>query len=344
MVSRRITPRLRRTLLAGLVAAAVAAPLSGMAGPGSVPAPEPVAQAPLAVGGVGALDGRYAASRNGILAAERMADAYGDKQRAAALQAMADPSRHFLSFDGRDGGRTVEVFGDLAHADRIAVLVPGSDTNLDSYERLRAGAAALEQQAGGDAAHTAVIAWLGYATPATVSPEVLTAGLADQAAPQLDKFVGELQQLKPGARTSLVCHSYGSVVCARAASGLDVADLVLYGSPGVGSDAGNVTALHTKATVWAGRGGKDWVANVPHLRLPILFTTVGLGADPVAPGFGARIFQAGDADHSGYLKPGSLALRSIAAIVTGAADASSTSHSTSHSTALTTNGQEAQHA
>ncbi|WP_037607121.1 alpha/beta hydrolase [Streptacidiphilus rugosus] len=321
MVSRPISPRLRRTLAAGLVAVAVAAPLAGMAGPDAVPAPDPVAQAPLAVGGVGALDARYAASRAGVLAAERTADAYGDRQRAAALRTMADPARHFLSFDGRDGGRTVEVFGDLAHARRVAVLVPGSDTNLDSYERLRAGAVALEQQAGGDAAHTAVVAWLGYPTPATVSPEVLTDGLADRAAPQLDAFVGQLHQLLPQARTSLVCHSYGSVVCARAAGGLAAADIVLYGSPGVGGDAGTVAGLHTRAAVWAGRGAKDWIADVPHVRVPLLFTTVGLGADPTAPGFGAHLFPAGDADHSTYLQPGSLSLRSIAAIVTGAADA-----------------------
>jgi hypothetical protein len=40
----------------------------------------------------------------------------------------------------------------------------------------------------------------------------------------------------------------------------------------------------------------------------------------VSRGFGARIFAAGSGGHSDYLKPGSVPLRSIAAIVSGAAD------------------------
>ncbi|MEY9848777.1 hypothetical protein ABH940_005881 [Streptacidiphilus sp. BW17] len=320
MAQHFLGPRARRTLAGALLAAAVVVPLAGAAQASDVPAPVPGVQPPLANGGVAALGARYAASRADIQAAERFADAAGDPTRAAELRVLAGPSRHFLSFDGRDGGRTVEVLGDLAHARRIAVLVPGSDTNLDTYERFHADAAALEQAAGGDATHTAVVAWLGYQTPETVSPAVLTVGRANQAAPQLVSFVRQLQRLEPDARTTLACHSYGSVVCARAASGLHVADLVLYGSPGVGSDASTVAGLHTTATVWAGRSSGDWIADVPHVRVPLGFTTLGLGTDPVAPGFGARIFAAGSGTHSQYLSPGSPALRSIAAIVSGTAD------------------------
>lgn len=314
-------PRARRALAGALLAAAVVVPLAGAAQASDVPAPAPSGRPPLTNGGVAALDARYAASRADILAAAQYADTAGDPTRATELRVLAQQSRDFLSFDGRDGGRTVEVLGDLAHARRIAVLVPGSDTNLDTYERFHADAAALEQAAGGDATHTAVVAWLGYATPETVSPTVLTDDRADQAAPQLVAFVRQLQQLEPGARTTLACHSYGSTVCALAASGLHVADLVLYGSPGVGSDAATVADLHTSATVWAGRSSGDWIADVPHVRVPLGFTTLGLGTDPVSPGFGARIFAAGSGTHSQYLKPGSQALRSIAAIVSGAADA-----------------------
>ena len=162
-----------RTLLAALVAASVAVPVSGAARPSAVPAPAPVALAPLRSPGPGALAERYAVNRDSIRAAERMAEGHGDRARADALRVMAGPARQFLSFDGRDGGRTVEVFGDLARADRIAVLVPGSDTNLDRYERLRAGATALRQELGG---RSAVVAWLGYETPATMSTRVADPG------------------------------------------------------------------------------------------------------------------------------------------------------------------------
>jgi hypothetical protein len=39
----------------------------------------------------------------------------------------------------------------------------------------------------------------------------------------------------------------------------------------------------------------------------------------VAPEFGAEVFDAGDAGHSDYLRPGSVSLRSITAIVDGTA-------------------------
>jgi hypothetical protein len=305
----RLRGRLRRALLGVLVAASVAVPVAGAARPAAVPSPAPSALPPLTAATPAALDARYAAHRADIRAAERMAAGHGDRRRAAALRGMAGPGRQFLSFDGRDGGRSAEVFGDLSRATRIAVLVPGSDTSFDRYGRLRAGAVALRHQLG---QRGAVVAWLGYETPGTVSPEVLTAGLADRAAPGLASFVGELATAAPRARISLLCHSYGSLVCARAASG-PAADIVLYGSPGVAADS--VGQLHTRATVWAGRGAHDWIGGVPHVRIPLLFTTVGLGTDPVSKGFGARNFDAGDGGHSDYLKPGSVSLRSLARIV-----------------------------
>ncbi|MFE3325210.1 alpha/beta hydrolase [Streptomyces sp. NPDC059176] len=304
-----------RALIASLVVASVALPLAGASGPSAVPAPVPPALAPLKAATPAALTERYADNRDGIRAAEHTAAGHGDLRRAAALRAMASPARQFLSFDGRDGGRTAEVFGDLSTAERIAVLVPGSDTGLDTYGRLRAGAAALHDELG---ARSAVIAWLGYRTPHTIGPDVLTPGRAEDAAPPLRSFVAELAALRPGARTSLVCHSYGSVVCGRAAAGdgvAGVAAIVLYGSPGAGAD--DVAALNTTATVWVGRATADWIDEVPHGHVRLPFADVGLGADPVSPEFGARPFDAGDGGHSDYLEPGSVPLRNIALIVAG---------------------------
>ncbi|WLW53354.1 alpha/beta hydrolase [Streptomyces sp. YU58] len=308
-------------MLAAVIAAAVVVPLSAAARP-EIPAPTPAVSGHVTVA---TLDDAYAANRANAAEAARMADAHGDRGRAAADRAMADPARRFLTFDGRGSGRAAEVFGDLAHADRVAVLVPGSDTSLDTYDRFRATAVhlrdELRQQAlasghTGSGPRTAVVAWLGYETPGTVSTTVLTPDRAEQAAPRLREFVRQLRALAGGeARLSLVCHSYGTVVCARAAGGLDVDDLALVGSPGTGFDT--VAGLHTRARVWAARGSDDWVGEVPHVEAELFGTTVGFGTDPVSPAFGAHVFAAGDGGHSDYFTPGSVSLTNLARIVLG---------------------------
>ncbi|KAA9379782.1 hypothetical protein F5972_09065 [Microbispora cellulosiformans] len=302
----------RRRLLAALVTASLAVPVIGAARPEAVPAPVPPPLPPLRAATPTALADRYAATRGAVEAAMRAAAARGHRWRAAMLRAMADPARHFLSFDSRDGGRAAEMFGDLARADRIAVIVPGSGTGLDTYGLLRGGSMRLQRALGN---RGTVVAWLGYRTPSTVSLAAATPGLADEAAPALRAFVRDLAGLKPAARVSLLCHSYGAVVCGRAVHGLDVADVVLYGSPGAGVD--DTAAMGTRAAVWAARGTGDWVGRLPHAAVRLPFGTVGLGADPVDPRFGARIFAAGDGGHSDYLNDGSPALAAVARIVSG---------------------------
>lgn len=245
-----------------------------------------------------------------------MAAAEGDDRRAAADRAMADPDRSFLTFDGRGEGQATEVFGDLAHADRIAVLVSGSDTTLDTYDRFRATALNLHRQLTRDApnSRTAVVSWLGYRTPRTVSTTVLTTDRADQAAPHLREFIRQLHAVTGReAHVTLVCHSYGTVVCGRAAAGLAVSDIALIGSPGTGADS--AADLRTPARVWAARGDDDWVGGVPHVSADLFGTTVGFGTDPVSPAFGAHVFAAGDVGHSDYFSPGSASLANLARIV-----------------------------
>ncbi|CAL2055435.1 MULTISPECIES: alpha/beta hydrolase [Streptomyces] len=309
----RLAHRTRRTVVAALLAAALTVPLSAAARP-RVPAPAPAALPPLTPA---TLATAYAANRADATRAARMAAAHGDSRRAAADRAIGSTRRQLLAFDGRGAGLVTEVLGDLAHAGHIAVLVPGSDTSLDTYPRFHRAAAALYEAANrGPGPRTAVVAWLGYRTPATISTTVATTTRADEAAPQLRGFIRQLRAVAAaGVHLSLVCHSYGSVVCGRAARGLDVADIALVGSPGTG--AGDVAALGTRARVWAARGGDDWVADVPHVRVDLLLATVGLGADPVSRDFGARVFDAGPADHSGYFTPGSASLANLARITRG---------------------------
>ncbi|MFI7005985.1 alpha/beta hydrolase [Streptomyces sp. NPDC050145] len=307
--------RIRRALLAALVTGAVAVPVSAAAHP-DIPAPPPARTGSVTAG---SLDTTYDANRDVAREAARMATEYGATGRARELREMASTGRTFLHFDARGSGRAVEVFGDLTRARRIAVLVPGSDTSLDTYDRFRAGALALRDRLG---ARAAVVAWLGYATPDTVGPAVTTTGRAEEAAPRLVDAVRELRLLRtdgPRPSVTLLCHSYGSVVCGRAAGALRgpaaVSDLVLVGSPGTGAD--RVSELGTRARVWAARGDGDWISHVPHVSAGFFGTTVGFGADPVSPGFGARVFSAGDGGHSDYFRPGTPSLAAMTRIVLG---------------------------
>jgi hypothetical protein len=52
---------------------------------------------------------------------------------------------------------------------------------------------------------------------------------------------------------------------------------------------------------------------VPKVRI----LGAGFGADPAAPGFGARRFATGSGGHSGYLSPGGVSLRNLALIALG---------------------------
>jgi len=292
--------RLRRTSAIAAIAAAVAATTAAVypSAPADRLAPMPALTAP-------GLAARYTADAHQITRAASAASRAGNTGLARSLDAM------------RGGqGVAVEVFGNLATATRVAILVPGSDTSLTTFgsrgTASPAGAArALAAQARDvdPRARLAVIAWLGYKTPSTLSPAVMTSGDAGQGADALRPFVEDL--VGHGHQVALICHSYGSVVCGLAAAHLPVTDIAVVGSPGM--DAPSVRALHTTARVWAGRDPGDWIQHVPHVH----FLGLGFGQDPMAPAFGARIFECGSGGHSGYFKPGGIALRNLARIALG---------------------------
>src|SRR5580704_2817238 len=262
----------------------------------------------------GALSARYAADARAITTAERAATRAGDSQLAGALASLS--TRQVLFFNPNGHGVAAMVIGNLAAANRVAILVPGSDTTLATFFSRGAaspggGAEALAAQARrvDPGERLAVIAWLGYPAPAMLSPGVLTSGDASQGAQALRPLVTALAG--HGDQVALLCHSYGSVVCGLAASHLPVTDIAVFGSPGM--DASSVASLHTGARVWAGREADDHPKSVPHIQL----FGLGFGADPMSPGFGARIFATGDGGHSGYLDPGSVSLRNLTYIALG---------------------------
>jgi Alpha/beta hydrolase len=262
----------------------------------------------------GALDARYAADAHAITAADRTAARDGDSQLADALATLR--TQHVLFFNPSGQGVAAMVIGNLATATRVAILVPGSDTTLATFfsrgsSSPGGGALALAAQARrlDPGTRLAIIAWLGYPAPAMLSPGVLTSGDAGQGAQELRPLVMALA--RHGDRVALLCHSYGSVVCGLAAPHLPVTDIAVFGSPGM--DASSVASLDTSARVWAGRESGDPIRFVPHVRV----LGLGFGADPMSPGFGARIFATGDSGHSGYLDPGSVSLRNLAYIALG---------------------------
>jgi hypothetical protein len=227
-----------------------------------------------------------------------------------------------MQLDRSGSGRVVVALGDPTTARHIAVVVPGVGNSLGTFddprhpERRPYGMAVALRDAVGprhSAARedTAVIAWLGYRTPTLLSTEAATGDLARPGAAGLAAFVQRLRATAaPGVDISVVCHSYGTVVCGLAAPKLPINRLMLLGSPGV--RANSVRGLHTRAAVYAATARTDWIRWVPHLRLG----DFGHGPDPTARPFGASSLPTtGVSGHDGYFAPGSVTLRAIAALI-----------------------------
>ncbi|WP_435970310.1 alpha/beta hydrolase [Streptomyces sp. Qhu_M48] len=213
-----------------------------------------------------------------------------------------------LAHDARGRGQVALVFGDLARAGHVAVIVPGSDVDADHVRPLADMATELRRATGG---RTAVVAWAGYTTPVGVGLDAATGRLAEAGADRLTRFTDGLAAVG-AAEPSVFCHSYGSVVCGLAAHGLKAKDLVVLGSPGMRAE--HVGELGTSARVWAAKDPTDWIDRIPHVE----FAGLGHGADPTDPAFGARRVPAEDAaGHGGYFAPGTASLRTFAAIAAG---------------------------
>ncbi|ASO21417.1 hypothetical protein FHR81_002388 [Actinoalloteichus hoggarensis] len=268
---------------------------------------------------LGQLDGapaavRYAANRH---RSNRSTAVSGPEEAAVRREQL-------LLLDDRGRGRVAVVLGDLDRARAIAVLVPGSDVDLarfaESEQPLRRPmgmAEALRDELTDRSPddQTAVIAWLGYQTPEGIGVDALGGRLARTGAHELTDFIAGLRAAHPGRRVSVICHSYGAVVCGTAAPRLATDELVFLAAPGVRADS--VAELDTEARVWAGRGDRDWISAVPALRLGDL----GHGGDPTSAGFGARHVPTRDvAGHDGYFVPGTDSLAAMAEIVIGRAE------------------------
>ncbi|GAB7183349.1 alpha/beta hydrolase [Kitasatospora sp. Ki12] len=243
------------------------------------------------------------------------------RTRAERYRTLLDGGRQVLAFDPRGRGQVAEVYGDLTGAARTAVIVPGSDIDLLSFDRAGnpygtpAGMARALHEATGR--QVAVIAWAGYTTPVGLGPDAATEDLARAGADRLTRLLdGLAATTRPQAPATVYCHSYGSVVCGLARpTPARASGVVVLGSPGMG--VGSAADLDPRVPLWAtARNGSDWIGDVPNVRL----FGLGHGTDPTAPGFGARPLPAtGSHGHNGYFAPGTDSLAAYAAVALGRA-------------------------
>lgn len=177
---------------------------------------------------------------------------------AAAGAACADAVAASLA-DAERGGHPVQLytfdpvaglvalaFGDVDTASAVALLVPGVFTtaagDLAGLSRHAQDVAAAARTASPGLA-VATMAWLGYRTPQEPL-EIVTRGDARRGGRQLDGALDGVAATRdaagtPRPRTTVLAHSYGTVVVDQAADlpgRLDTDAVVLLGSPGMEPD------------------------------------------------------------------------------------------------------------
>lgn len=278
-----------------------------------------IAAAPAAVG---RLDGVPAWARdraNRLLLAGALADPALDRDRAATARAVAariaaeeaagrEVQLHLLDLAG---DRVALAVGDLDGAGAVAVLVPGiANTPADDLDRLGADARDLGAAAAA-ATPTAVatLVWLGYRTP--TGPGIASRGAAWRGGAELASTLAGLAAARdaggaPAARTTVLAHSYGTVVVDEAADlpGELAADaVVLLGSPGMEGTAASLEV----AEVYDAAASDDPVARLGWFGRP-----------PGADGYGSTGLPADPrGGHSGYYDPHRPTLPALGRVVAG---------------------------
>ncbi len=271
---------------------------------------------------IGALDGLPAWARdqaNRLVLAEALrrlpegspehATAVAVARRLAALEDDGRPGQ-LLQFDPA-GDRVAVAVGDLDTADAVAVLVPGIlTTPEDDLDDVLVDALAVAAAAGAGPA-VAAVAWLGYRTPRV--PSMASPQLARRGGADLDRALDGLAAARatPGApprpRTTVVAHSYGTVVTGEAvqAPGRIAADaLVLLGSPGLTGGAAEDLEAGEVHGAWSVADPVSWVQ--------------WFGDSPVDASFGdAPLPTELTQGHTEYLDPDRPTLAAIGEVVAG---------------------------
>jgi hypothetical protein len=211
------------------------------------------------------------------------------------------------------GDRVALSLGDLDTADEVAVLVPGvGNTPEDDLGHLVGNAEdiASATRAASSGASLATMVWLGYRTPATVLTGTVRFA-AEKGGPALARSLDGLAAARTSTaterpRTTVVAHSYGTVVVDEAADqpGRLAADaVVLLGSPGMEDYANSLEAPEVfdaaspgDPVTWFPWDGDRWTGG-----------SYGATGLPVTPDMG----------HSDYLEPQFPTLAAVGEVVAG---------------------------
>lgn len=224
------------------------------------------------------------------------------------------------------GGRTVQVqlldlagdrvavaLGDLDTAEEVALLVPGIRTTptQDLGVQLQSASDVADAaRAAAPAAAVATVAWLGYQSPSRL-PDIALRGAARRGGAALDAALDGLDASRaaagrPQARTTVLAHSYGTVVvddAAREPGRLAADAVVLLGSPGMTGHAGDLEAPQVFDAAAAG-DPISWLG--------------WFGGDTWAPAYGATELPADPwMHHSDYYSPEHPTLAALGQVVAG---------------------------
>lgn len=251
-------------------------------------------------GAVGALDGlpawaRDQANRLNLAAAldHLPPGSAGHDTARAVLGALTEVAAggaeaQLLQFDPATGLVALSV-GDLDTATAVGVLVPGINTTpVDDLAELVGDARDVAGAAATAAPGLAVatVAWLGYRTPTTRS--AWTPGAAAHGGRALDQALDGLATSRsaaaasPAPRTTVLAHSYGTVVAGKAvqAPGRLAADaLVLLGSPGLAGQAEDLEAPEVYGA-WSPGDPVSWLQWFGDTPADPSFGDVPLPTDP----------------------------------------------------------------
>lgn len=239
---------------------------------------------------------------------------FADPDRRRTVDGLiASGDRRFLLIDPVGDGRAVEVFGDLAGARYIAVVVPGMGTDLEGFDAFTGRVRAIHDRAtplgGGE---VATIAWLGYDPPDgfVADGSELAAAISDGRAraggEELAALIGEL----PAARdrmVTLIGHSYGSTTAMAAVlEGADVDRVIVAGSPGVIVGGASDPALDG-IDLFSMAAAGDPIARLGWF-----------GGNPNDRGSGFRSMPVDGRGHSTYLDPDTANPDLLAELIVGA--------------------------
>ncbi|RZS43095.1 alpha/beta hydrolase family protein [Herbihabitans rhizosphaerae] len=263
------------------------------------------------------------------------------------------PIVQLYAYDARafgEGGRAAIAVGDIDKADNVVFNVPGIKSDGLSAPDLagRAGDVYIASRNSDPSQSTAVIAWIGYDAPGEGIPS--SEANAQQGAQRLTADLNGLRASRGSDQphVTVVGHSYGSTVVARAGHDYHAYgpndDIVLLGSIGPGNGITKASDLNVSPDqVHVGTARNDITINAGG----------GHGADPTSKEFGAKriaaetdtpdidlpYVPAGDygfgfgGAHGSYFDPNSESLYNVGQIATGHGDSVIRDSGSDHPTA-----------